>query len=127
MFGEQLLDSSARNDASRLALTVRLNWYRALPLSAVEELALTIDGEQVAEDRMTLRLGGADYPVAELGDHDDVWWFVLDSGELLVEHPGAGEHAVELTMTTRIPYFGPAPDGSFIAITDRARTSVVAT
>jgi hypothetical protein len=126
MFAEQLLDPSARSDGSRLALTIRLNWYRALPLSAIEELAVTIDGDPIAPHRLTLRLGGAEYPVTDLSAQDDVWWFVLDSADLLVQGEAAGAHAVELAMTTRIPYFGPAPDASFTTITDRARATVTA-
>ncbi len=128
MFGDQLLDTSPRIAGAGFTLAVRLNWYRALPLSTVEELALAIDGEPIAPELMTLRLDGADYAVAELGAHDDVWWFVLDAAELVVDRPvalAAGKHAAELTMTTRIPYFGPAPDGSFTRVTDRAYATVV--
>ncbi len=129
MFGDHLLDTTACDAGASFTLAVRLNWYRALPLSSIEQLALVIDGEPVAREHVTLRLGAADYPVHELSERSDVWWFVLDTGELRVERPGGlapGEHAAELTMATRIPYFGPAPDESFTVMTDRARTTVVA-
>jgi hypothetical protein len=125
VFAEDILPATMRVHDARpgLALDVRLNWYRSLPLSCVEAVDLTIDGCPVPSLR--LRLNGFEAPVEALGEAVDVWWRVLDSAELVadVDVP-AGDHDVELAVSLRIPYYGPLPDGGFVTITDRARGTV---
>jgi hypothetical protein len=121
MFADDLLPATMRDDPARLEL--RLNWYRSLPLSCVEDVELAIDGEPVTNLR--LRVRDFEAPVDALRDAVDVWWRVLDSAELVadVDVP-AGDHEVELAMSLRIPYYGPLPDGGFVTITDRTRRTV---
>lgn len=132
MFAEQLLASHARNlpgpHPGGFAVGIRLNWYRSLPLSCVEQLQLSLDGAPVAPERMALRLNAREYPLTALRAQDDDWWFVLDEAELVVRRPGGiapGEHDAELVMGTRIPYFGPDPSGGFAVMVDRARVTLV--
>jgi hypothetical protein len=130
VFAEDLLPAVARVDEPcALAVEIRLNWYRALPLSCIEDIALTVDGEPVERERLSLRLRGDEIPVARLGEHADRWWNVLDAPELVARGDvavAAGEHDVELAITVRIPYFGPLPDGSFVTMTDRTARRVTA-
>jgi hypothetical protein len=131
MFADDLLPARMRAAGARpddgVALDIRLNWYRSLPLSCVEAVELIIDGSPVSSDRLTLRLPGFDGGVEELAEADDVWWRVLESAELVAEREDltSGPHDVELALTLRIPYYGPLPDGGFVTITDRAKGTVV--
>jgi hypothetical protein len=127
MFAEDLLPAAMRAVGPCAALDVRLNWYRSLPLSCVEAIDLTIDGDPVPSDRLRLRLDGFEDTAAALPGPADAWWRVLESAELVAEAPrlAPGPHEVELALTLRIPYYGPLPDGGFVTITDRARGTVV--
>jgi hypothetical protein len=131
MFADDLLPATMRAAGLRpdggVALDIRLNWYRSLPLSCIEDIALAIDGSPVPRHSLSLRLGDFRAAVDALGAATDVWWRVLDSGQLVAEgeDPAAGPHQVELAVTLRIPYYGPLPDGGFVTITDRADGTVV--
>jgi hypothetical protein len=132
MFAECLLGGTGQNvgepEPTGFRVALRLNWYRALPISCIERLELSIDGATVPAQHMTLRLAGREYAVDGLAAHDDDWWFVLDEAELVVEKPGGlspGEHDAQLVLGTRIPYFGPDPAGGFAVLTDRAEARVV--
>ena len=124
MFARHLVESAALTDEA-LELSVRLNWYRSLPLSCVERLEISLDGEPL--DHATLELDGVPRPVADLATADDRWWHVLDPARVrvpLAQAPGPGRHEVELVLGSRIPYLV-APDGSAAVIADRARAEVV--
>jgi hypothetical protein len=124
VFARHLVESATLTDDA-LELSVRLNWYRSLPLSCVEQLDIRLDGE--ALEHASLELAGVRCSVADLASADDRWWHVLDSARVRVpleRPPGAGRHEVELVLGSRIPYLV-APDGSAAVIADRARAEVV--
>jgi hypothetical protein len=124
VFARHLVESATLTDDA-LELSVRLNWYRSLPLSCVEQLEVRLDGAAV--EPATVEVDGVRYPVADLATADDRWWHVLDSALVRVpleRTPGAGRHEVELVLRSRIPYLV-APDGSAAVIADRARAEVV--
>src|SRR3954447_8000561 len=124
MFSRHLVESATLTDDA-LELSVRLNWYRSLPLSCVEVLEVRLDGEPLAP--ATVELDGVRRPVAARAPGDDRWWPVLDSARVRVpldRAPRAGRHEVELILGSRIPYLV-APDGSAAVIADRARAEVV--
>jgi hypothetical protein len=124
VFARHLVESATLTDDA-LELSVRLNWYRSLPLSCVEQLEVRLDGEPL--DPATLELDGVRSPINELATADDRWWHVLDPARVRVpleRAPEAGRHEVELVLGSRIPYLV-APDGSAAVIADRARAEVV--
>jgi Domain of unknown function (DUF6379) len=131
MFADDLLPATMRPAGAHpdagVALDIRLNWYRSLPLSCVEAVGLTIDGTAVPTERLQLRTNGFQAPVGALGDAADVWWRVIDPAELVAQRDdlAPGPHEVELVLTLRIPYYGPLPNGGFVTITDRATGTVV--
>ncbi|WP_173074931.1 C-glycoside deglycosidase beta subunit domain-containing protein [Phytohabitans rumicis] len=87
---------------------LRLTWYRALPLSCIERITVTIDGQQVEQDAVRFSLGPVGpLPVAALAPLTDTWWYVLDSALLSVESAAAGEpgvHEISVVMGLHIPY-----------------------
>lgn len=126
VFARHLVESAALTDDA-LELSVRLNWYRSLPLSCVEQLEVRLDGDVLDPAATSIELDGVRCPVTDLADADDRWWHVLDSARLrvpLARAPEAGRHDVELVLGSRIPYLV-APDGSAAVIVDSARAEVV--
>jgi len=88
-------------------LKIRLPWYRSFPLSCVKDIALTIDGNAMPRQSLSLGLYGQAHTLDQLADLHDVQWFILDAANLLVDcdrRLGQGQHRVEMKMTLRIPY-----------------------
>jgi len=88
------------------SLEVRLPYYRALGLSMVEQIALTIDGEPVAPERMTLCVADGRFALAQLGGAHDANWGFGEVARLEVDGvpPAAGEHEVQIEQHLRISY-----------------------
>lgn len=107
MFEHHLIDDgSLTSDANGFAFALRINWYRALPLSSVG-LSVFVDGEAVDPDAITFAVDGNRYHLAELPEHYDRMWYVTDSAGVHVARPGGlapGPHELSVTLTSRIPY-----------------------
>lgn len=122
MFSRHLVESAAVR-GGRLELSVRLNWYRSLPLSCLERLEVTLDGAPL---EVTLELDGVRRLVPALPGEDERWWHVLDSARLHAALPrdlDGGRHVVEVLLGTRIPYLV-GPGDRAVVIVDRARAEV---
>ncbi len=103
IIGEEGLSASA--DGLRLAM--RLPWYRSLPFSIVEIEQVRIDGQPVDLSDAKVEFDRAVWPLAELGEQTNAFWFVRDSAFLhipsLTATPGS-EHEVALSMFISPPY-----------------------
>ena len=75
VIGEEGL--SAGPDGARLAM--RLPWYRSLPFSTVEVASLSIDGTPADLTAGRLEYDGQSWPLADIGEKTDAFWFVRDS------------------------------------------------
>jgi hypothetical protein len=86
-----------------MELRLRSPWYRALPLSCVD-VELTLEGEDVAADRIRIHVNDRDYTLAELHELHDEFWFVLDPLRVRVSGVDPGERQVGVRLGLRIPY-----------------------
>jgi hypothetical protein len=89
------------------SVDVRLPYYRALGLSMIEQIALTIDGEPVARERITLNVAAGRFAVAQLGAAHDARWGFGEVGRLEVDGalPQQGvDHEVQVEQHLRISY-----------------------
>ena len=132
MFADDLLlghgQVSAAEGIVTLSVGCRLNWYRALPVSCVEYLSVTVDGSRLNPDAITVELGGRQIPVPALIEHDD-WWATGQVASLhcaLGARPMKDRYEVRLEVGTRIPYMGPMPDGSWRLVRDECTAWVSA-
>ncbi len=94
-------------DSGGLKLAMRLPWYRSLPFSTVEVAQLAIDGEAVDLTDAIVEYDGRRWPLAELGEQTDAFWFVRDSAYLVLpgrKAPAGSEHVVALTINVNPPY-----------------------
>jgi hypothetical protein len=124
-----MLDADAlRSAADGFELDIRLNWYRSLPLSSVQTIELTVDGEAIPRDDIAFVLNDREYGLDELGSHWEELWFVLDAATLRVRHRPALEAGrpadVRLRLGSRIPYIQTAPGRALEYVTERERTLV---
>ncbi len=90
-----------------VSIKVRLTSYRSLPLSCVEAVELKIDGKEVLQADLRLRVNQSLYRIADLPALSKTWWFILDYADLVALLPsplGPGTHDVEGTLVTVEPY-----------------------
>jgi hypothetical protein len=106
MLTDQVIaDNSLQSEPDGFRFDLRMPWYRALPLSSVEGLDVTIDGDAVPSDALRLTYGEETYRLADLPPLYEDWWFVADP--IVVHAPRAierGEHELDVTIALRIPY-----------------------
>jgi hypothetical protein len=127
-----LAASMLDDDALRAAddgfeLDVHLNWYRSLPLSSVNRVELTVNGERIPREEITLSINGNDHTLDELADRWEEMWFVLDSATLRAPRPlvHRGETAdVSVTLGSRIPYILIGPDRALEQVSERSKSLV---
>ena len=102
-----LSDNSLKATGNGLDLSIRLPWYRALPLSTVEIKEVRVDGQTVDLAKVTLEVNGTSFGIDKLHGLTDEYWFVLDSAILHLGFPGAArgtEYDVEATVVLYPPY-----------------------
>jgi len=110
MFDKYLIvEDSLRNlpGGEGFAFEARLGYYRGLGLSMIEELAVTLDGEEI--DRAAVRFhDGADaLTLDEMETAYDRRWEFGARAVISVAHPGgldAGEHKLDLREKLRVSY-----------------------
>ena len=92
----------------RLSLAVHLPWYRSLPVSCLEALAVRVDGEPAPV--RAVAVGGFSGPVADAAD-SEAWWDLRDPLDVSLDVPARpGETVtVEVDVAVRIPYMQQAP------------------
>ncbi len=108
MIVEGTLENVIDNDEiTGFAFLGRLPYYRGLGLSMVEDILVTVDGEDIARENVRLSVGGKTYALDELETvYDNRWNFgekaritVLKSGGL-----GDGSHEVGFGVRFRVSY-----------------------
>ena len=113
LFSEQ----DVRRVENGIAVSVQLPWYRSLWLSAVDDVAVTVNGEAIPSDRLRFALQGREYRIEELPEQWDTLWFVADRPDVLIDlgrTPEQGEElTVEVVLTMRLLYMQimPGVDG----------------
>ncbi|GGD26449.1 hypothetical protein GCM10010915_03150 [Microbacterium faecale] len=74
---------SLRAHPAGAALRLQVPWYRSLWLSSVTSITLSIDGVEVAQEKLTFELDGTSYALSELPAQSETLWY-LESHPLLV-------------------------------------------
>ena len=102
-----LADQTLRAGPGTLDITVRLPWYRSLPLSTVEVAKLRVDGQEVPANHIGFEINGHSRPMAACADQINEWWYVLDDAIVHAAVPGLEnrpEHLIEITLNLYPPY-----------------------
>nr|WP_274636089.1 DUF6379 domain-containing protein [Microbacterium bovistercoris] len=93
-------------DGARVAVEVRIPWYRALPASCIAGATLAVDGVAAPAESLRWQMNGRTFTFAEMVDDTDEWWFPVDSAVLSADLPVVPdvEHRVDVGLTVYIPY-----------------------
>ena len=123
-------DGSLRATESGFEIKLRFKWYRSLPLSCLEHLRLSLDGQAVDPDAVSFGINGNVYRLDQLADKTEEFWFVLDSAILSVDQPGtvkSGEsHQIDVAFGMRAPYIAIGPGKFLTVINQQSATQVAA-
>lgn len=113
MFDKHLIDAgSLRNVGPEEAPTgfsfeAKLGYYRGLTLSMVEELAVSVDGEESERASVRFDEGPGPLTLDEMETAYERRWHFGTAATILVDRPGgfpAGEHELGLRQKLRISY-----------------------
>lgn len=117
-FDAQVL-RSLRNEATGYVLEVGLNYYRGTPISAVERLELSVDGERVDDDRLLVEINGKYLRLYEVPLAHTEYWGAKTPIRLHVlgDSLAVGDHNVDFVCEARVVYmqFAPGVYGMFDA------------
>jgi hypothetical protein len=94
-------------DVTGYQLGLRLPYYRGVVLSLVGETILSVDGEQVPADKITVAVGGKTFPKTGLEDEPVARWEFGEVGVLTVDKPGGlapGDHTIQIAQHMKISY-----------------------
>lgn len=120
-------DDALRARPQGFELDIHLTWYRSLPLSCVETIELTVNGEPVPRGEIAVAVNGGEHSLDDLRERWDDVWFVLDPATLRVRGPilRVGEAAeVTVRLANRIPYILIGPRTPLVYATERSMTLV---
>lgn len=114
-------DALTRAADGTARLTLRLPWIRSLPLRALDDLRLDVDGDEV--DVTAYATPDAVVPARAIAD-SDAWWFLQDALELHTTYPiRPGEHDVSVAFRLLVPYL-PGGPGAPLTLSFRAATTL---
>ncbi len=122
-------DNSLKAVPDGCEVKLRLKWYRSLPLSCIESLKMSLDGQPLDPDCLRLGVNGRQFKLDELPDQVEEFWFIQDSAVLSAVLSGkvkVGEsHKVNVEMSVRFPYI-PIGPGKFLTHIHNYSTEQVA-
>jgi len=110
-------EKDVRRTDDGIAVSLQLPWYRSLWLSAVDDVAASVNGVEIPKEDLRFALEGRVYRIEELPEQFETLWFVADRPDVLIrldEVPAAGEKlTVEVVLTMRLLYMQimPGVDG----------------
>jgi hypothetical protein len=85
----------------------RLPYYRGLALSLVEDIGVSVDGEEVPKENIRFSVHGNTYTLKEMETEVDDRWNMGEVAYIIVNRDGGlskGEHKVHLMLNLRIAY-----------------------
>lgn len=85
----------------------RLAYYRGQYLSVIDELKVSVDGEEAADQDIRFCINGKEFAPWELKEAYNEFWNIRDDARIKVRKSGGlteGKHDVKLTLMFRCPY-----------------------
>lgn len=112
MLADRLVDDvPIEQSADGFDVSVRMPWYRALPLSCVRGYSVTVDGTEYPAEQLRFVVNGEVFDDASIADRWQENWYVLDTAKIRVlgEQLAEGTHQVDVGLSLQIPYLPIGP------------------
>ena len=117
-----LREDAIRQISSGYEVDVHIAWYRSLPLSCVEDIALTVGDKTYSKEQVEVVVEGNPIKLSDLASMTDKWWFVQDALTVLLkdDNPVSKGDTTRLSVSlaTRIPYIIIGPNFPLVQRTD---------
>jgi len=121
--------NSLRVNEGGFEFLVHLDWYRSLPLSCIVSIKVKVDRVEIDPQLISFGVNDHEYPLADLENHYEEFWFIQDGARVIVSHPGmisTGEtHEVWVETSVFAPYI-PIGPGKFLTVTSNFSSVQVA-
>lgn len=98
-----------KGERTGFIVKARINYYRGIPLSMLEDVQVAVDGEHFTTDDMTFIVNDIRYTFKEMNTVSNINWFFGDDLTIEIRKPGGltpGSKEVEMWLTPRNSYFG---------------------
>ncbi len=85
-----------------------VNYYRGIPLSMIDDIAVRIDGEEVEKDKISLSVGEDFFTLRDMETVGTIKWEFDEKAVIFIEKEGGlgkGPHEVTLTQVIRVAYY----------------------
>lgn len=89
------------------SISIRVPWYRSLPVSVFEVMDVSIDGDSIPLEQVMFSIEGESIALDDLDKQTHAVWYVLDDAYLVVSGvsiPQGSEHDVAVTLAIYPPY-----------------------
>ena len=100
-------DNGLKALSNGCSISIRVPWYRSLPLSVFEVMDVSLDGCSVPLDQVQFSIEGETFPLSDLERRTGEVWYVLDDAYLNVSGVNVAqgeEHDVAVTLAIYPPY-----------------------
>ena len=90
-------------------INARINYYRGIPLSMLEDVKVIVDKEVFTTKDMNFVVNDVRYSFEEMNETSNINWFFGDDLRIEIKKPGGlapGKKEVEMYLTPRNSYFG---------------------
>ena len=98
---------------------IRLSYYRGHFLSVIDEFGVTVDGQQVDNERIKFCINGKEFSPAEFDKCYTEFWQVTEPATVRVFQPGglsAGAHDIDVKLMFHSPYMPIGPDHQYMPV-----------
>lgn len=105
--GEEFKNVVEGGEVTGFQFGLRLPYYRGVVCSLVGKTELTVDGEPVDYEKMSVTIGGKTIPMNDLENEPVHKWEFGEIGIVKVEQPGGlkpGEHKLDVRQHMKISY-----------------------
>ena len=97
-----------------LSFDCRVPFYRALPLSCIEAVVLSLNDNPVGTGSISISLRGKTYPLNRVADLMDIWWgftetikIVAASDDVINRKNLGNSIKIDFSIKIRLPYLIP--------------------
>jgi Domain of unknown function (DUF6379) len=107
----------------KASVAVRLPWYRSLAPSTIEDVVISVNGEPVPSDKVTVEINGREDHLAGISGRWEETWFVQDRAIVRFPYNESDSDSAEVSaaLTLRIPYILTGPASALSRTTQETR------